>query len=465
MRWIPWIIAGALLGLFCAWSPGGLCILLLVVFITGLVRRFAALEHRRFLVTLFLVGFAIRALLSLGLDAGARVAEGRWPGKHGAPHDWDLGIVFRTREYLRMGDSDYVYQRGYATAQLARGNREPVVVYRAQQGYGWNGYACVLGAFCYLFDFSPHAVHLINGLLGALLGPVIFWLALAYHYERAVAKWAAVVVTGCPSLILWSTTNLKEPVLHLLTALLFLLFARRPERPTCQAWLRWILLMAGGLVAHATLRSVAYTGLLAGACLAAWGLTWCARMSLTVTLAGVTLALALAARHAPVHEVLAKLFHIHLGHFTASGICYQYLPQAFFTIGYEEAWSRTGRLGWEVVFWIGKAIGHYLMEPLPWRFDNLFALLTYPQMVAWYVLLPLAALGALAAVRWRLAATLGWLLTLAGWILLGGLTNGNIGTVFRVRDMVTPSIVLLGCAGAFWCLYGRSPFRPTRTGT
>ena len=460
MRWMPWIMAGALLGLFCAWSPGGLCILLFVVLITGLLQRCTAPEHRRFLVTLFLVGFAIRALLSLGLDAGARVAEGRWPGKHGAPSDWDLGIVYRTREYVRMGDSDYLFQRGYATAQLARGNREPVVVYRAQQSYGWNGYALVLGAFCYLFDFSPHAVVLLNCLIGALLGPVMWWLARAYAYDEAVAQWTAVAASGVPSLILWSATNLKEPTLHLLTACLLLLFARLAGRRTAVMWLAYCLMLAGALAAHATLRSAAYTGILGVCCLGAWALMRCApRWRLWIVGVGV-LAATLWASSMQARLMLTNLFHLHLGHFTAPGICYRYLPREFFSAEYEAAWVQ-GRLGGEVAWWIAKAAWHYLLEPFPWHLDNLLALLVYPQMLAWYFLLPFAGLGALAAIRWRPHAMLGLLLMLACWITLGGLANGNIGTVFRMRDMVTPFIVLLACAGLTWCMRGTPPFRGT----
>jgi hypothetical protein len=251
-RWISTLLVGVILGSASTFSPGLVAIGLLVLGVGWGLHRWSDPRERRFLIALFMMGFLLRAGLSLALDLGSWIVEGRRPVQYAPVEHWDLGIFEKTREYLAMGDSDFHSQRGYALAQYAQGVREPVVLYRIQQ-YGWSGYAYLIGLFYYLFGFSPVAVKMVNCLLGALLCPVIYHLAKGI-FHSGVARWASVAVALYPSLILWSATNLKEASLTLLTALLLLLFVKIQQA----AWGKRFVILALGfsltLLLHMTLR-------------------------------------------------------------------------------------------------------------------------------------------------------------------------------------------------------------------
>ncbi len=216
------LLMGSLLGAAAAFSPGGLFVFLLAAGTCLALHRFAPQEDRVFLITLFLMGFLVRVILSLGLDLGSWAVEGRLPMRMGPPEYWNVGVFDKTRDYLRMGDSDYYSQRGYCFAQYVQGIRKPVVLRRTQE-YGWNLYALIIGWFYYLFGFSPISVKWLNGWFGALQSIVLFFLAKS-SFQSTIARWTSVLVAFFPTLLLWSATNLKDPLLFLLTSLLFLLF-------------------------------------------------------------------------------------------------------------------------------------------------------------------------------------------------------------------------------------------------
>jgi hypothetical protein len=69
-------------------------------------------------------------------------------------------------------------------------------------------------------------------------------------------------------------------------------------------------------------------------------------------------------------------------------------------------------------------------------------------MGLWYGVLALSAVGAFVGCKRRARKVFFLVVVAAVWILLGALTNGNVGTVFRMRDMITPILLLFAAAGA-----------------
>ncbi len=445
-------ILGVLLGALWTHSPGGAFLLALAAGIAWALHRRAAQPDKRFVMRLFVFAFLLRVALSLGLDGISAVMEKEWPHRYGPAQEWDLGVTDKTRWYMRMGDSDYLSQRGYAIVQFARGVREPVVVYRAQQTYGWNGYAYVVGAFYALFGYSPIAVKWINCLLGAGLALLVFFLAKA-SFNGTVARWASVAVTLWPSLLLWSASNLKESSLLFLTALVLLLsFKIVQARPLKQR------LLLGGLcllclMAHATLRTGIYSLGLLGGTAVGWILVYPWRFRWRALIV-VGLLVGFVGFRPDVRPFFLRAFQIHLGFCSTPGISYRYLPEEHYTPGSFYTPSRdkitlpfVGRAA-------GRAIYHYLVEPLPKRMDSLFSLAWYPIMAMWYLLLPLILAGFLFSLFWNAKRSLYLICFLGAWILLGALTNGNAGTVLRMRDMVLPFLLILASAGGWGLVVG-----------
>jgi len=98
-------------------------------------------------------------------------------------------------------------------------------------------------------------------------------------------------------------------------------------------------------------------------------------------------------------------------------------------------------------------LAYAVFAPVPLSTRRIQELITAPEMVWWYVL----CLGALVTVwrnrrGWRALAPV--VLTAGGLLLVLALTEGNIGTLFRHRGMVVPFVALLA-APALAQLAGR----------
>ena len=452
-RQIPFILIGISVGILFTFSPGTAFVLGLVLLISLALRKFSDIKDRRFIVGLFLAGFLARAVLSLGLDGLSCLVEGERPHIKGPVRDDDINIVDRTRSYLGMGDSDYYSERGYVLAQLAKGTmRIPSTSHQGQ--YGWHGYLHVIAAFYTLFDFSPVAVKFINCLLGALLGPVLFFLAASF-FNSEIARWSALSAAFFPSLILWSASNLKDPSLFLLTALLFLLFVKIREK---SAWPRRLFYggaFALALYAHAMMRSAVYPVALIGSLLLSFLFTVPRRKFirwafLMLLLAGIFIG------QARVRSFLEQGFARHVGHIQTRGTVYRYLPEPFYTRATLEEWGRSGKLGLSTVKYLAKAVLHYLTEPIPiaTKINSFLLAAACPQMLLWYLLLLFAFRGMRVSTQWNFQETFFLLLTLGAWIFLGALTSGNVGTVFRMRDMISPYLLMFACVGIWATSHG-----------
>lgn len=439
------LVAGSLLGAAAAFSPGGVFVLCLAAFTAWALHRFASPKDRIFLVRLFLIGFFIRAILSLGLDMGSWIVEKHPPMKLAPVEYWNLGIVDKTRDYLRMGDSDRYSERGYSLSQYAAGVREPTILRRIQD-YGNQSYALIIGWFYTLFGFSPISVKLLNCWIGSLHLLPIFFLAKSC-FQSTIARWAAVGVALCPTLVFWSATNLREPLLFLLTAILLLLFRALQEthRPG-----RWILTGGAFLLTFRILSGLGRQELLLAlvACLAAaFFVEWCVKKR---WVAALLLAAAAVVHFAPpvLEKGLRFAVYRHTGYVVGTGMVYRYLPEEFY--------PNTARTPTPVVLSrIPRAVSYYLLEPLPTRAGDWFVALLIPQMILWYFLLPLALIGAATGLRWNPWNCFFLEVSLFAWIVMGALSNANIGTLIRLRDMVTPIVLLFAAAGLWVLARGR----------
>ncbi|MBI1952781.1 MAG: glycosyltransferase [Candidatus Omnitrophica bacterium] len=453
------VAAGIAAGILTAWTPGGVFVFALAGGLFFFLRRLVGGEGRRFVSTLFLVGFCLRAALSLGLDAGSWRVEGEKPRWTGPANDWSLGVVDKTRMYLKIGDSDYYSQRGYALSQYAKGVREPVVIFRINQ-YGWNGYVYAMGWFYTLFGYSPYAVKLINCFLGALLGPLVFLIA-RIAFNLTVARWSALAVAFFPSMLLWSVSNLKDIPLIFTTLVVLFLFQRLPWGGGRARLLRYGLALAGTIVLHATIRSAEFTWILVAGLGLAYGLT---RLRIkpwqgALAAAGALGCLFLKPVGLLVNRFLSLAFEWHAGFAMTPGMSYRFLPDSYYVQGYVSQWSKTGRIGWIEITGILKALAHYLLEPIPGIRQPAFPWVTWPQMFLWYAALGLSGVGILWSFRHRYRQTLFLFIPLALWSFVSAIGSGNVGTVFRIRDMVAPLYLMFACAGAWFLMSPRGRWR------
>jgi predicted exporter len=97
-----------------------------------------------------------------------------------------------------------------------------------------------------------------------------------------------------------------------------------------------------------------------------------------------------------------------------------------------------------------------LGAPFPWTVRRLKDLPTVPEMLAWYAMLALAAVGIVATFKRDWRKLLLPLLFSAGLILVLALVEGNVGTIFRHRSMLMPTTFIAAGIGLTWLLERRN---------
>lgn len=439
---------GSLLGIAAALSPGGVFVLLLVAVTCRVLHRFVAQENRVFLIRLFLIAFFLRMGLAVCLDMGSWIVEKAPPRQWGPPEYWNLGISDKTRDYLRLGDSDYYSQRGYCLAHYAGGNREPTVL-RHIQMYGYHAYLLIIGWFYYTFGFSPFSVKWLNGWFGSLNVLALFFLARPC-FQSSIARWASALAAFFPTLALWSATNLKDPLFVLLTTLLMLFFMAFRSRPGLK---RGLIYGGVSLPVFWVLQSLgrAEIGLVLAACLLlVFCLEWCMqRRWYAALLLGVVVLMSMNP-WAKLKGAIAYGVYRHMGYSQTDSMTYHYLSDRFYaSSGLPEGGNPMEIDPSGVMARIPVALLHYFLQPFPYRTVSGASMLMIPQMMLWYFLLPFAGIGIGAGVRWN-TWNCGFLaVTLSAWVLIGALSVGNVGILIRIRDMATP-IVLIFAAAGFW---------------
>ena len=449
------LLWGVFLGVAAVFSPGGVFVLLLAVGGSLALRRFGPPEDRAFLVRLFLVAFLLRVGLSLCLDVVSWKVEGRLPTRWGPPRVWDLGAIDQSRKFLRLGDSDYYSERGYALAHYAAGNRAFTVLQRITR-YGDHAYLQVIGWFYYTFGFSPFSMKWLNGWFGALHVIALFFLAKRCFQSR-IARWAGGLAAGFPTLLVWSSSNLKDPLLYLLITLLLLLFTTFRTAARLKHRIAFLAVFGAIFWVTRSFRREEWSLVLV-ACLVGIGiLEWCIRKRQYALLLFSVIALMALHPAEKVQAALRMAVYRHMGYYHTDSMTYRYLPDRFYDPSIEDP-KRDAKLPGAAIRGIPTALKHYFFEPFPSRTVSGSALFMIPQMLIWYFLLPFALIGAAAGIRWNTwnCAFLAALLLI--WIPMGAMAIGNVGILTRMRDMTTPFILIFSAAGFWIFARGRQGF-------
>lgn len=100
------------------------------------------------------------------------------------------------------------------------------------------------------------------------------------------------------------------------------------------------------------------------------------------------------------------------------------------------------------IYYLSGAWFHFMLEPLPWHYFSLSMLASFPQMVVWYGLIVMSMLGIMRLIKaGKSKEIFPPLVFLILYVTIVGMTSGNIGTVIRFRDTITPFIIMFASCG------------------
>lgn len=424
------VAAGVLLGAAFTLSPLTVLVVGPFALIVRHVARTLPSDERWWFLRLLTIAFLLRVAAILVLFAVSA-------------HDRQAaGILF--------GDESYALMRSWRMRNVLLGIPQLKYDYvTAFEDYGRSSYLWVMTALQVLAGPSPYGLRVLNASL--FLGAAIVLFRLTRRAFGAFAAFAGLtVLLFLPTLFFWSISLLKESFYFVLTVAVL---AAAAELIVAVSWRRRtaaVLVLGGALYGLRDLRNGAVTLAVTGIALGLGGALVLARRT-RIALVGAALAAAVVAvivvpslQRRAVHAV-EEAASASAGHVFTVGHGYKLLDEGFYVEPtarriFELTPEEAGR-------YLVRAVATYLLTPLPWQMETRGELSYLPEQLFWYVLLALAPIGAVVAVRRdRTVAALliAYILPTAAVVAL---TTGNVGTLIRHRTLIVPYVVWVSALG------------------
>jgi hypothetical protein len=298
---------------------------------------------------------------------------------------------------------------------------------------GRKGYVYIVGAIYFLFGASPLLPKLANCLIGALIVPTVFDVALRMGASAPAALRAATFATWFPSLVLWSSLNIRDAWIVLVILLICRESLILQERPRLSS----LLLLALGVFAIVQLRDYILFAV-AGPMVLSF-LAWRSRnMGRNLVLGGmVALGVIYADQSAGANRRLRTfdLEQIHtIRYWNTVGASSQFEQADISTPG-------------KAILFLPKGLAYFLLAPFPWVLGSIRQVLAAPETLFFYWLIPWMIRGIRHLIRHHLGSSLMVLLISAGLTLGYALGEGNAGTAYRHRAQILCFFLIFAAVG------------------
>ena len=452
MRKFNLIILSFILGVIISFSLGGVFLSLVIVFSGFLIWRNAEKEDRNFLIYIFISGIAVRIVIYfIYTNISILSGKGGWliGDAHGIySYAWlYVQKLEGSRRFLINSlDNGRVYDDSQAFYNYFGGSYEKAINYFTYGNYGFHGFTMLLAYLVYIFGPMKFSGRLINILLGTLTGIFVYYIVKRIFGQKS-AKISAVLVTFFPSMFIWSLDFLKDPIYILMSLLILWAFIMYWNKKN----ILYIVLIFIAVLIQTTIRKDLW---LIGLIPFGLGFFLIPRLSLIKKTMVVTIGIAVIfclhnrINYATVRTNIEKALQSHIGHVNTSyghgGYAYKLLDDKYYSpVGYN-----VNNITWrEIVKAFLKGWYHFLFEPFVWDMKSKSMLMSFPQMILWYLLLVFAMVGILFGLRYNWRYTFIFIINILLLSSVIALSSGNIGTLFRHRDIVTSFYLIFSAVG------------------
>jgi hypothetical protein len=439
-RWRWWSL-GAGLGLAALYTltPLTVCVVAVGAAIVPLLAKGLPAAERRWLTAIL-----VAALLARVLTIGAVFLRN-------LPQHDDQFVG------ATSGDEAYAMSRGLRTRAILRGiTTDKYDFFVAFDEYGRNSFVTALTAAQYAFGPTPYSLRLLNTLLFTV-GVLLLFRLCRDAYGSPPAFAGLVVALSWPSLFVWSISLLKESLYLLLGATVLtgaIAVVRRP------AWRSRALAVTVVIAAAALSRDLRPGALLLMTAGLAVGVglygASASKRTLVITALVAALAVGLIVSRVSVEDRLVggieAAAKTHSGHVFTVGHSYKLLDAGFYVNPRTPVSSTLTLTRAEAARFVIRAVVSFVMVPVPWQLQSARELVYLPEQIAWYGLILLLPIGVVAGYRRDRFVTcmlVGYALPTA---IALALTNGNIGTLLRLRGLVVPYFLWISAVGFFAAL-------------
>jgi hypothetical protein len=443
--WVRWIGVGVrvLIPLAAFWLEGWPALIGAVVVQEGgrwVARRLATAPAVG--AGLFLGAFALRALVAIPLHAYEK-ALGNGSGA------------------LFQDDATY----DLVGAWLVRiGHGDGIAIFPGHKHLLDSLYPYVLAGIYAVLGYAPLVPKLLNAGIAALTAVLIMELAWR-AFKPSIGIAAGIGFALLPSLVLYSSVTLKEPLL-----LLGVVIALRAIQELGAAPLRSstfanaVVALALGLLLVDDLRAplVLLVGGLACVTLVRRGRQRVRPVQLAfvgLALVAVAAGILVTARVRSPESALAQATHLdyvmqQLQHrraweaFAARSQLAATVDPLAPDRGQIASDSTSDSDTWTVAD-VLTPLGFALLSPAPWQVHSWRDLAASAEMLVWYVLLAASFLSPRVPPRQPWLVLCLALYGVVTWVALAA-SEGNLGNLLRHRMMLTPTLLVLGAAGLVW---------------
>lgn len=384
-------------------ADGGPAALICLPLLATVMFAIHKLDDHKFLVRLFVAGFFARVAI------GTAIYAFHWQNFFGGDA--------LTYDYL-----------GECMRQVWQGRIEFQqsidIFYAGGSASGW-GMIYFVAAVYRIVGRNMLATQYVNCVIGSATAPLAYMIAIEIFPNKTVARAAAVLTAFFPSLIIWSCQGLKDGPIVFLLALSMLAILKLGERFS----VRYLAALALALCCLLTLRFyVFYIVALAGGAAFILG-----RHRLT-------------AQSFARQLIVITVVSLALGYFGVS----RYATQQMEVYGSGEQLQRmrldaaqSAESGFGADLDVSTTSGalsaiplgltYLLLAPFPWQFGSLRQMLTLPEMLVWWLAIPLLALGAWFTVKHRIREIAPIVIFTSLLTLTYSIVQGNVGTAYRQR--------------------------------
>jgi hypothetical protein len=287
---------------------------------------------------------------------------------------------------------------------------------------GPKAYYYIVASLYYVIGAWPIVPKLVNALVGTLSVRLAYDVALGMTGSPATALRTAVYTAFFPSLVLWSVLNIRD----CWVVMLILLICREAMALQDGLRLRPALLLAAAVLVVMQFREYIFFAVAAPA-VVSFLVRNRAHVGRNVALGMLLAGVAIYADRA--HESDRRFHSLDLE-------TMQELRQGAAVGGsrYEPAADISTPV--KAVAFLPRGLAFFLLAPFPWTVTNLRQMLTLPEMLFFYSLLPAMVRGIGILVRRHLARSMMVLLITAGLTFGYALAEANAGMAYRHRAQV-----------------------------
>lgn len=358
---------------------------------------------RTFLIRLFIGALLIRVLL------GTVIYLFEWQEFFGGDA---LTYDFFGYALLRAWEGDKYYQ---SLVDLFTGGG-------AASGWGMLYY---VAAIYKVIGRNPLAVQFVNAVLGAASVPLSYLVALEIFPNKRVARTTAILTAFFPSVVLWSAQGLKDgPIVFLL--IFSMLATLKLGNRFSFGYLTALTLALCGLI---TLRFYVFYIVALAVCTAfilgrrRLTMQSFARQLVFMLFIGLVLAYFGVSRYATLQfQAYGNMQQLQSMRLDASRSAKS---------GFAEDVDVSTTAGALSTLPLG--LSYLMLAPFPWQLGSLRQLITLPEMIVWWLSLPLLALGLWFTIKHRLREVTPILVFTTLLTLSYSMLQGNVGTAYRQR--------------------------------